>query len=177
MSLPELLPLIDTSSWKHVFDEIQGRVIQPGHDLRITWEKKAWIRHVVGVVNNPYTIIEHNIYGGKQISISYYQLLTAGIITPMPAGAYWLQKYDVVNNIYVACYSPVPPQEVNPNPNTYIAFIAPTVDPLTGAPIVTPTVMSLLYDSVIVLDEEKFRESLRGLSTVLTEAIHLPEVK
>lgn len=163
MTLLEFLPLIDPSSWKHVFDTIQNRVIQPGRDLRITWKKKGWIRYVVSTVNNPYTIIEHNFYGGKQVSTSLYQLFALGITSPMPAGVNWIQTYDVVNNIYVAAYSPVPPQEIRPDPTTYIAAIAPTVDPLTGAPIVTPTVMSLLYDSVIVLDEEKFKEGLRGL--------------
>lgn len=163
MSLLELLPLIDPSSWKHVFDLIQNRVIQPGKDLRITWEKKAWIRYVVGYANNPYTTIEHNVYGGKQVTMSFYQLFALGVTSPMPAGAIWIQTYDAVNNIYLACYSPVPPQEINPYPTTYIALIAPTVNPLTGAPIVTPTVMTLLYDSVVVLDEEKFKEGLRRL--------------
>lgn len=121
------------------------------------------MRYVVGIVNNPYSIIEHNVYGGKPVAYSYYTLFVMGFTTPMPAGANWIQTYDVVNNIYVASYSPVPPQEFVPDPVTYVSCFAPTVNPLTGAPIVTPTVMSLIYDSVVVLDEEKFKESLRRL--------------
>jgi hypothetical protein len=159
----ELLPLISTSSWKHQFDYMQNRVIQPGFDLRVEWRNKGWIRYVVGITNNPYTTIEHNVFGGKQISVSVYQLYALGITTPAPAGTNWVQTWDPINNIYVVCYTPVPPQEIVPNPVTYISAYAPTVDPLTELPILTPTTMSILYDSVIITDEEKFKEDLKAI--------------
>jgi len=159
VSLMELLPLL--KGWEHRFDFRQNEVIDPGKELRITWEKPGWVRYIAGTCNNPYTVIEHNVYANKPMSLSYYQLFAMGKISPSPAGTIWLQKYDVANNFYMTSYEPVPPQEFTPKPRTYVTQIAPDTDPITGDPITTPTTMSVIYDIVLITNERDFRESLQ----------------
>lgn len=158
-SLMEILPLL--KGWEDEFDYVLNKVVQPGKKfivpLKGRWKVPGWFRNALLVSNNPYVILESNIWQ-KPFSVTPYFLNLWGVAMG-PSGLTWVTKYDAVNNIYTILFEPQPTEKFQPG--TWFIMIAPDKNPLTGVPITTPTVMTVFWHVVKIMDEKKFRRSLK----------------
>ena len=159
-SLMEFLPLL--RGWRFSHDIKYNQTLSPGKTFRIPleerWDKPGWIRCVIGCVNNPHTIIEHNVYE-KPVSLTPFLLYRLGTVRPPPTGGAWLDRYDAINNIYTVCFAPMPPQEFKAG--TQIIIKHPGNDPLTSAPIGNINIIVAWWNAVLIYDEDEFRKSLK----------------
>jgi len=164
VALTNLLPVL--KGLKNDFDFVTNRVLGPGETLRIPsprgWQNRGWLRYIFAQVDNPYTIIEHNVYMKKAVSFSFWQTWAIGMWQATASGFFTLKVYDTLRNIYVAESARVPPDEFGPG--TIISIIAPDKNPITGEPITTNTTVNLaIWHATLIVDEEAFKRSLRDV--------------
>jgi hypothetical protein len=157
-SIEELLPLLEGVREERYW--LENVVLKPGESTEWVAPLDGWMSFVAGMFNQKHTTVVHNIWV-KEVSFSPYTLYTAGA-TQANSMVCWCSKYDSTNDVYVLVYAPRPYKFFRKN--DYIRITAPKADPVTGAPITTPTVCSTVDIQVIyITDREKLRESLRSL--------------
>lgn len=160
----EYLPLL--RGYKPSFDTKANMTLTPAGStstLRIPpeekWQKPGWIKCVLATVNNPYTIAEHNVFEKPTVTTPY-ALYLLGNWRPPPHGGTWLDRYDMVNNLYTVCFAPIPPQDFKSG--TQIILKHPVNDPF-GNPIGNIAVHLTWWNVVLIDDIEEFRKSVQEL--------------
>jgi hypothetical protein len=156
-SIEELLPLLEgvrEELYKH-----ENVTLKPGESFEWRAPSDGWLTFVMGVCNQKYTVISHDIWV-KEVVFSPFTAKLYGFTQANTTNVYCAQ-YDETNNIYVLIYAPRPPKFFRKD--NYIKITAPRVDPLTNAPITQPTVGSLYVEAILITDYAKFRESLKSI--------------
>ena len=157
LSIEELLPLLDgVSEQRYV---ISNAVLKPGEYIEWRASLDGLLSYVFGYFNNRYASVSHNIWI-KELSFSPFTVFSLGLVQETNC-AVWCPKYDTTTNTYALVYSPRPYKAFKKD--NFIRVTAPTVDPLTGTPITTQTVVGLDMQYIYITSRQKFVESLRSI--------------
>jgi len=147
--------------WKPDTDLIMNITLQPGQTEHVgPWEKPGWMRCLGVYSDNPYVRVSQNIYSiEKPFEWDFFTLFVYGENRPGPGGSLvYLEKYDVVNNIYKMIYQPQPVQEFLAKSDVLITL--PTRDPFGNA-ITTAAIISHFHQTILIDNVAKFTAKLQ----------------
>lgn len=163
VTLMNMLPLLE--GWRKDYDYKPSVVIQPGTRFFLpsptAWAHKGWLRWLYVRSNNPYVTIEHNMFAEKTHSFQPYLAFLDGIWMAPPDGQLYLTAYNTAQSRYVVMANPQPPLEFDVG--AIMTITAPTVNPVTGAAILTPSTIACGWFAILITNEAKFKESLRAI--------------
>ena len=136
-------------------------VILAGQYHQWVAEYDGWLESVSAILNQRYTRMSHDIWTAPVEYTPY--LINLYAVPPNSPSLAYNTLYDPVNNLFGTVYIPRPYKAFKKG--RYIRLTAPTVDPLTGLPIVTPTLAAVFTVHMIyITNEEEFMVSLRTIN-------------
>lgn len=166
VNIPEILPLMVDSymrpvGWKPIYDSTVNKVLNPGQVYHVgPWDKPGYMRAYILVSDNPYVKLSQTVYSvEKPIEWTFFNLFVYGQIRPGPSGFTYLDKYDVANSIYLMFYQPQPIQEFLPSADVWVT--APSVNPVTGTPITTPSTITSVVYCILIDDVDRFTAKMQ----------------
>lgn len=136
-------------------------VLNPDGELEFKPSELGWLVECAGVSNSPFAIIKQNFLGQSSSYSVYSVYAFSKVVTPNNAVPF-TPNYDLVNNVYSVLYTPRPYKYFNKT--AYIIIVAPSVNPITGLPIVTTTtIYGFSVDWIEITDLEEFKKSLKDI--------------
>jgi len=151
--------------WHSVQDTLRNKLLQPGQKVNIgPIAYPGWLILTALLCNSPFADVSHSIWG-KPVTFSAYNLFVTGAWTPV-SGVAVLQVYDPLNSWYVMGYSSNPPQWFKKGADIWVT--APTRNPLTGAAITTPVLVTgLTYYYIELRNVSLFVDKMKQVTTEL----------